>query len=403
MVSEVSVHKKPDNDSSNEVTSHQVIDNDTTSLDRFSDLTAAKLLPRSRTLHHLRRMVLPLALGQFLSVIIAVTGITSNYLVNFGISLPLVQNLPHYVLLAIVFGIFRWVRLPSPSEVYSPSCSHRFLKFLRTRGWQYFIAGTIDVHANWAIVSAYAYTNLTSVQLLDCLSIPTAVVLSRFCLKTRYKWSHITGVLICLVGSGSMVAADYLAAKGAGTNSSASETENSQNTSLVLFGDFLIIIGAIGYGVSNVYEEYLVRKFGIIDYLIFASSTAVFWTAIYCSAVERTAIGDAIASHDPKNLPAIVGCLIGFALSMFVLYCVMPVALSKTNAVLVNLSLLTADVYALVIGIFLFKYVFHPLYIASYVAIMLGVCLFASKDPIFSEIGKTVEEEEEEEDEDDEV
>lgn len=86
-----------------------------------------------------------------------------------------------------------------------------------------------------------------------------------------------------------------------------------------------------------------------------------------------------------------MGCLIGFAVAMFILYSVMPVALSRTNAVLVNLSLLTADLYALLIGIFLFGYIFHLLYIASYVAIMLGVCLFASKDPISNDIVKAPE------------
>ncbi len=70
---------------------------------------------------------------------------------------------------------------------------------------------------------------------------------------------------------------------------------------------------------------------------------------------------------------------------MFLLYTVMPVALSRTNSVLVNLSLLTADVYALLVGIFLFGNRFHPLYLLAFSAIMVGVCLFASRDPIFRE------------------
>lgn len=66
---------------------------------------------------------------------------------------------------------------------------------------------------------------------------------------------------------------------------------------------------------------------------------------------------------------------------MFLLYTVLPFALSKTNSVLVNLSLLTADLYALLVGIFLFGNTFHPLYLASFGVIILGLCLFASRDP----------------------
>ncbi|VDN30948.1 unnamed protein product [Dibothriocephalus latus] len=39
----------------------------------------------------------------------------------------------------------------------------------------------------------------------------------------------------------------------------------------------------------------------------------------------------------------------------------------------------------MLIGIYLFGNVFHPLYIGAFVAISLGLCLFASRDPIFKE------------------
>ncbi|VDN29391.1 unnamed protein product, partial [Dibothriocephalus latus] len=82
-----------------------------------SSLTTSPSRPKSsRFVQHLRRLTLPLALGQLLSALIAVTGIASNYLVGFGVSLPLTQNLPSYFLLTIVYGIFSWRRLLSPKE-----------------------------------------------------------------------------------------------------------------------------------------------------------------------------------------------------------------------------------------------------------------------------------------------
>lgn len=272
-------------------------DIDSLSICSDSNISTSTPTIRSRFLRHLRRMAAPLALGQFLSALIAVTGIASNYLVRFGVSLPLTQNLPYCFLLAITYGIFSWHRLLSKSTKSTLTRSQNFRYFLRSRAWQYFIAGTIDMHANWAIVSAYSYTNLTSVQLLDCLTIPTAMILSRFCLKTHYKCVHIIGVLTCLAGAGAMVGADYLAAKAADTI----DTGATPQTSSVMLGDFLVIAGAVGYGASNVYQEYLVRKFGIIDYLGFSSLASTLWTAIYCISLEYKKVASELI-HSSTNV-----------------------------------------------------------------------------------------------------
>ncbi|KAH9281570.1 Solute carrier family 35 member F1 [Echinococcus granulosus] len=354
-----------------------------------SSISAPTPPTRSRILHRLRRLSVPLVLGQFLSALIAVTGIASNYLVRFGVSLPLTQNLPHYFLLALVYGILSWHRLLFHPTDSTLTRTQNFWYFLRDRGWQYFIAGTIDVHANWAIVSAYSYTNLTSVQLLDCLAIPTAMILSRFCLKTRYKCVHIIGVITCLAGAGAMVGADYLAAKAVDTSVGTVSAGATPQTSSVIFGDFLVIAGAVGYGASNVYQEYLVRKFGVIDYLSFSALAGTLWTAIYFISLEYKKSSELIHLPANPNLTASLGCLAGYSAAMFLLYTVLPFALSRTNSVLVNLSLLTADLYALLIGIYLFGNIFHSLYLASLGVIMLGLCLFASRDPMFQGMTET--------------
>lgn len=47
---------------------------------------------------------------------------------------------------------------------------------------------------------------------------------------------------------------------------------------------------------------------------------------------------------------------VGFTACMFGLYSFMPVVIKKTSATAVNLSLLTADLYSLFCGLFLFHY-----------------------------------------------
>ena len=47
-------------------------------------------------------------------------------------------------------------------------------------------------------------------QVLDCFTIPTVLFCSRCFLGVRYKWLHIVGVFICLVGVAALIAADVL-------------------------------------------------------------------------------------------------------------------------------------------------------------------------------------------------
>lgn len=70
--------------------------------------------------------------------------------------------------------------------------------------------------------------------------------------------------------------------------------------------------------------------------------------------VERLSLASAVwSSTSVVSLMVFVACLVLF-------YSLMPFVLKASGAVVVNLSLLTADIFTLVFGIFLFK--FHVSY-----------------------------------------
>jgi solute carrier family 35 protein F1/2 len=75
------------------------------------------------------------------------------------------------------------------------------------------------------VVKAYQYTSITSVMLLDCFTIPVALVLTYLFLKTKYNWRHLVGVVLCLVGLGILV---YDDAVKNGSNESSSQTVRSK-------------------------------------------------------------------------------------------------------------------------------------------------------------------------------
>lgn len=108
------------------------------------------------------------------------------------------QSFLNYVLLCLVFTTTLACR---PGE-------GGLLSVLKKRGWKYFFIAVADVEANYLVVQAYQYTTLTSVQLLDCFTIPVVLLLSWAVLKVRYQIIHIVGVSVCLMGIGCLVWAD---------------------------------------------------------------------------------------------------------------------------------------------------------------------------------------------------
>ncbi|KAF6774847.1 hypothetical protein AHF37_06205 [Paragonimus kellicotti] len=331
-----------------------------------------------------RFALIPILLGQVLAGLIAVTAICSTFLANSGISLPLTQNLLHYVFLSFCYICVRLVRrkcyaTQTHSAVQTSVCtrSRVFRIFL------YVLAGLIDAHANWSIVAAYRFTTVTSIQLLDCLAIPAAMLFSFLFLRHRFLWTHYFATVVCLTGAGGMVAADVLANPSSTPvfpNASLANSTSPQVPNVIL-GDVLVILGSIAYAASNVLQQYLVVCFGILDFLIYAGISAVVPTAIYSVIFERDEVSHLFSSSSELNYLLIVGCLVGYVVAMFLLYSLMPYVLAKTSAVLVNLSLLTADVYALLLGIYLFHYKFHILYVMCFVVILFGVGLYTSRTP----------------------
>lgn len=94
-----------------------------------------------------------LALGQLLSWFVCGTGVFSQLLVtNYGIEIPTTQSFLNYLLLGLVYTT---ALACHPND---------FKGKLKERGWKYFFLALFDVEANYLVVKAYQYTNLTSIQ-----------------------------------------------------------------------------------------------------------------------------------------------------------------------------------------------------------------------------------------------
>ncbi|XP_029925695.1 solute carrier family 35 member F2 isoform X2 [Myripristis murdjan] len=294
------------------------------------------------------RLLKTIAMGQALSLLICGTAVSCQYLAEAGVETPMLQSFLNYALLLLTYT----------SYLCSRKGDGNILQILKTKWWKYLLMGLTDVEANYTVVKAYQFTTLTSIQLLDCFVIPVLMVLSWFLLKTRYRPVHFVAVTVCLLGVGAMVGADLLADRDQGSSSD------------VLLGDSLVLLSAVLYAVSNVCQEYTVKNLSRVEFLGMMGLFGTLISGVQLAVLETRAV-EAI-KWDLK----IIMLFAVYALCMYALYSVMPVVVKMTSATAVNLSLLTADLFSLFCGLFLFHYTFSGLYIISFVVITLGFIMF---------------------------
>ncbi|XP_055003762.1 solute carrier family 35 member F2-like, partial [Boleophthalmus pectinirostris] len=232
------------------------------------------------------------------------------------------------------------------------------LQILKSKWWKYILLALVDVEANYTVVKAYQYTTLTSVQLLDCFVVPVLMVLSWWILKTRFRPVHYAAVCICVLGVGAMVGADLLAGRDQGS------------TANILLGDGLVLLSASLYAVSNVCQEYTVRNLTREEFLGMVGLFGTIISTIQMVILERNEIS-AIQWNWKIGL-----LFCGFALCLYTLYSCMPIVIKLSSATSVNLSLMTADLFSLFFGIFLFHYTFSGLYLVSLIIIIISSIMF---------------------------
>ncbi|XP_065838394.1 solute carrier family 35 member F1-like isoform X2 [Oscarella lobularis] len=325
-----------------------------------------------------RRVLKVLALGQFLSLLIMTIGTTSQSLQRLDFYAPTTQSFFVYLLVALVFGSSLAYRHDDDSE---STKRDGIVHVLRKRGIVYFFVAIVDVEANYLVIKSYHFTSLTSVQLIDGLAVVSVVVLSLIFLGVRYRILHYAGVILGMLGTVSLILADVHKNKS-----------NSQELNAAL-GDGLAASGAIMYGISNVAQEYLVKKHGEMEFRAMIGIFGAFVSGTQACILER----DSLLFIDwARDAAKIGGFLFGFTASGFLFYVCTPILMRMSSALLFVLSLLTADLFSIIIGIFVFDFKFSAIYFLSVGLIVAGLIVYSWKDPPVSKGKKKAEQEESE-------
>lgn len=236
--------------------------------------------------------------------------------------------------------------------------------------WWYIFAAILDAEANFLVLLAYNYTTITSVMLLDCFTIPCAMILSYICLGCRYRYKHIIGTIVCLLGLSCII-----------INDSVNPNDDEQVGTNPILGDILCLCGAVLYASSNVLQEHLVKYYNREEYLGNLGCCGIIIAVIQCMSIELSDIKQANYTSE------VIGSIIGFVLCLFFMYINTTIFLQDSDAILFNLSLLTSDVYAVIFTYFFYGYLVSWLYFLAFSLVIIGLIIYhIEKPPIM--IGK---------------
>ncbi|CAH2063557.1 unnamed protein product [Thlaspi arvense] len=306
-----------------------------------------------------KKTLIGLGLGQIISLLSTCIAFASSQIARKGINAPTSQSFLGYLLLAIVYGGIMLYRRPA----------------IKAKWYYYLLLALVDVEANFLVAKAYQNTSITSVMLLDCWAIPCVLVLTWVFLRTQYRLMKISGVLICIVGVVMVVFSDVHAGDRAVI------TRLQVNTQKILSGgsnsvkgDLLVIGGATLYAVSNTSEEFLVTNADRIELMSFMGLFGAIIGAIQISILERGAL-KAIHWSTETVLP-----YLGIALAMFLFYSLLTVLLKTNGSAMFTLSLLTSDMWAVLIRTFAYHEKVDWLYFLAFATTAIGLIIYSMKE-----------------------
>ncbi|GLE01647.1 hypothetical protein PINS_up010481 [Pythium insidiosum] len=302
-----------------------------------------------------------LFLGQFISLLITLTGIFTQVLnQTYEIQIPVTQSAGNYLLLCVY--------LVYPLLQYRRERSYE----LEVPLWKYFLLALADVEGNFLVVCAYKYTSISSAMLLDCFTIPVVMLLSAMFLNAKYSRCHYIAVLFCLAGISVLVLSDIL---GNPTAQDATSSSWSWSWS-ALYGDFLCLLGSAIYACSNVGQEYLVKKknrrvefLGMIGFCGFVISS------LQAVLFEGAVLADVAWSSGS------IACLLGYVVTLFFMYTFTSVFMKSGDAAVFNLSLLTSDFFAVIAAKYLFGQRLSNLYFVGFTLIVIGIVVYNQSPP----------------------
>lgn len=207
---------------------------------------------------------------------------------------------------------------------------------------------------------AFQYSSITSVTILDCWTIAWVILLTWYFLGTRYSLWQFFGAAVCVAGLGLVLLSDAGVGGGGGSRP--------------LLGDTFVIMGTLFFALSNVGEEICVKKKDRIEVITMMAISGLLVSICEIAILETKGLASV------KWSPEIILAFAGFAFAGFLFYTFVPFLLKMSGATLFNLSLLTSDMWAVVIRIFFYKQEVDWLYYVAFGLVGIGLVVYSKTE-----------------------
>uniref|UniRef100_A0ACD5ZCC5 Uncharacterized protein n=2 Tax=Avena sativa TaxID=4498 RepID=A0ACD5ZCC5_AVESA len=284
------------------------------------------------------RTLFLLLLGQLVSFSLAICSFITSLISDFGVDAPLTQSFFSYMLLALVYG---------------PILLRR-MKTLPIPWYRYLVLVFIDAGGNCLAIKAYQYSYITSINLLN-----SCTILTSFALGARYSFLQFVWVGTCMAGLTLGILSD---------SGSADVQDFSKRP---LLGDTIIVAATFFFAFSNVGEEYCVKKKDRVEFIAMLGTFGMLVTGVQLTLFERKKI-EAI-----NWSPTMIGLFTGYVVVFLVFRTSAPFLIKMSGATMFNLSLLTTDVWAVIIRIFFYHQQVNWIYYLAFAIVAIGLIIYS--------------------------
>ncbi|CAL9191876.1 unnamed protein product, partial [Musa hybrid cultivar] len=137
----------------------------------------------------------------------------------------------------------------------------------------------------------------------------------------------------------------------------------------------LVIAGAFCFAFSNVGEEYCVKKKDLVEVLTMHGFN--FFPYFFC--IYYFIISCLKDLESVKWSATMISLFVGFTAASLLSFSIIPFVLKLSGATLFNLSLLTSDIWAVVIRIFFYSQQVDRLYYLAFGLVDIGLIIYTVK------------------------
>lgn len=152
-------------------------------------------------------------------------------------------------------------------------------------------------------------------------------------------------------------------------------------------GDVLVIVGTVFFAVSNVVEEFCVKKKDRVEAVTMLGVYGFLVTAIEVSVLELKTLKSIKWSGD------IVLAFAGYGVSSFIYCSLAPFVLKFGGSAMFNLSLLTSDMWAVLFRVFIYHQKVDWLYFVSFLVVGIGLIIYSTTEKKLVPASATTEDE----------